>query len=226
MFVISLVGQKGGTGKTTVALGLTVAAAHAGHTVAVIDLDPQATASKWKDRRPDENPAVVSAQASRLKPALEVARSSGVDYVIIDSAGRSDDSALAAARAADLILIPTRTSILEPETLPAVTDLLRIVGGMVRSFVVLNGLHPSAGNAGIEEARQMIANVYGLANCPAHLCQRSAYTEAMIFGASPQERDPDGKAGYELRKLFQFVSERSTLRTVEQSTLRTVELTN
>ena len=96
---------------------------------------------------------------------------------------------------------------------------------MVRSFVVLNGLHPSAGSAGIEEARQMIANVYGLANCPAHLCQRSAYTEAMIFGASPQERDPDGKAGQKLRKLFQFVSERSTLRTVEQSTLRTVELT-
>jgi chromosome partitioning protein len=225
MFVVSLVGQKGGTGKTTVALGLAVAAAHAGHTVAVIDLDPQATASKWKDRRAEENPAVVSAQASRLKPALDVARSSGADFVIIDSACRSDDSALAAARAADLILIPTRTSILELETLPAVTDLLRIVGGMVRSFVVLNGLHPSAGSAGIEEARQMIANVYGLANCPAHLCQRSAYTEAMIFGASPQERDPDGKAGQELRKLFQFVSERSTLRTVEQSTLRTVELT-
>ena len=225
MFVVSLVGQKGGTGKTTVALGLAVAAAHAGHTVAVIDLDPQATASKWKYRRAEEKPAVVSAQASRLKPALDVARSSGADFVIIDSAGRSDDSALAAARAADLILIPTRASILELEILPAVTDLLRIVGGMVRSFVVLNGLHPSAGSAGIEEARQMIANVYGLANCPAHLCQRSAYTEAMIFGASPQERDPDGKAGQKLRKLFQFVSERSTLRTVEQSTLRTVELT-
>jgi chromosome partitioning protein len=226
MFVISLVGQKGGTGKTTVALGLAVAAAQAGHTVAVIDLDPQATASKWKDRRADENPAVVSAQASRLKPALEVARSSGAEYVIIDSAGRSDDSALAAARAADLILVPTRTSILELETLPAVTDLLRIVGGMARSFVVLNGLHPSAGSAGIEEARQMIANVYGLSHCPAHLCQRSAYTEAMIFGATPQERDPDGKAGHELRRLFQFVSEQSTSRTVEQSTSRTVELAN
>jgi chromosome partitioning protein len=105
----------------------------------VIDLDPQATASKWKDRRSDENPAVVSAQASRLKPALEVAKSAGVDFAIIDSAGRSDDSALAAVRAADLILIPTRTSIVELETLPAVIDLLRVGGGMDRTFVVLNG---------------------------------------------------------------------------------------
>ena len=98
MFVTSLVGQKGGTGKTTVALGLAVAAAAAGHTVAVIDLDPQATASRWKDRRKEENPAVVSAQASRLAPALKAAESNGADFVIIDSAGRSDDSALAAAR--------------------------------------------------------------------------------------------------------------------------------
>ena len=132
MFTIALVGQKGGTGKTTIALGLAVAAAQAGHTVAVIDLDPQATASKWKDRRTEDNPAVVSAQASRLKPALDAARERGVEFAIIDSAGRSDDSAMAAARAADLILVPTRTSIVELETLPQVSDLLRIADSVRR----------------------------------------------------------------------------------------------
>lgn len=204
MFTIALVGQKGGTGKTTIALGLAVAAANAGHSVAVIDLDPQATASKWKDRRPADNPAVVSAQASRLQPALAAARGAGAEFAFIDSAGRSDDSAMAAARIADLILVPTRTSIVELETLPQVSDLLRIAGSIRRAFVVLNGLHPSAGSAGIGEARQVLERLYGFRTCPIHLCQRGAYSEAMVTGSTPQERDPEGKAGHELGRLFQF----------------------
>jgi chromosome partitioning protein len=97
MFTISLVGQKGGSGKTTAVLGLAVAAARAGHAVAVIDLAPHATAANWKDRK-EENPAVVSAQASCLRQTLDAAESTGVDYAFIDTAGRNDDSALSAAR--------------------------------------------------------------------------------------------------------------------------------
>ena len=215
MFTIALVGQKGGTGKTTISVGLAVAAAQAGHTVAVIDLDPQATASKWKDRRTEDNPAVVSAQASRLKPALDAARGAGVEFAIIDSAGRSDDSAMAAARAADLVLVPTRTSIVELETLPQVTDLLRIADSVRRSFVVLNALHTSDGAAGIEEARQVLDLLYGFRTCPVHLCQRSAYSEAMVTGSTPQERDPEGKAGQELSRLFQFACAQLNMLTPE-----------
>ena len=227
MFTIALIGQKGGVGKTTIALGLAVAAAQAGHTVAVIDLDPQASASKWKDRRAEDNPAVVSAQASRLKPALDAARDAGVEFAIIDSAGRSDDSAMAAARAADLILVPTRTSIVELETLPQVSDLLRVAGSIRRAFVVLNALHPSAGAAGIAEAKQVLERMYGFRTCPIHLCQRSAYSEAMVSGSTPQERDPEGKAGQELSRLFQFTCAQLNMVTPElANTSLTPELLN
>jgi chromosome partitioning protein len=143
MFTISITGQKGGAGKTTVALGLAVAAFRTGKVVAVIDLDPQASAANWKDRRSDDSPAVVSAQSSRLKQTLATAEEIGAEVVIIDTAGRNDDSALNAARHADLVLIPTRTNIVELEALPSAADILRLAGNPP-AFVVLNGIHPTA----------------------------------------------------------------------------------
>jgi chromosome partitioning protein len=206
MFTISIIGQKGGTGKTTTVLGLAVAAARAGHDVAVIDLDPQATATNWKDRRNEENPPVVSAQASRLRQTLEAAKSGGVEFAFVDTAGRSDDSALNAARVADLVLIPSRPNIVEVETLPQVNDLLRLAGNPP-AFVLLNGIHPTAGRASINEVHEAIRALFGLTVCPVHLCQRSAYAEAMTTGKVPQEIDPEGKAGDELKRLFEFVCE-------------------
>ena len=59
MYIIAVVAEKGGVGKTTIALDLAVTALQKGRTVAVIDVDPQATASKWTDRRASEHPWVV-----------------------------------------------------------------------------------------------------------------------------------------------------------------------
>jgi chromosome partitioning protein len=205
VFTISIIGQKGGTGKTTVALGLAVAIARSGQTVAVIDLDPQASASKWRDRREDENPAVVSAQASRLKPTLQAAKETGVDFAIVDTAGRSDDTALIATRAADLVLIPTRSTIIELEVLPSAKDLVMLAGNPP-AFVVLNGIHPQASKQA-EEVRATVQELYGMKVCPIHLCQRTAYGEALISGKTAQELDPEGRAAKELDCLYQFVCE-------------------
>lgn len=213
MFTISLVGQKGGTGKTTAALGLAVQAARAGRAVAVIDLDPQATAANWKDRRKEENPAVVSAQASRLRQTLAACMSAEVDFVFIDTAGRNDDSALNALRVSDLALIPTRPNMVEIETLGAVNDLLRLAGNP-QAFVLLNGIHPSATKQA-DEARETIQRMFSLKSCPIHLCHRSAYADAPTTGRAPQELDADGKAAVELDRLFLFICEFVKLRRSE-----------
>ena len=202
---ISIIGQKGGTGKTTLSLGLAVAAAQAGKAVAVIDLDPQANAANWKDRRDAENPVVVSALVSRLRPTLETVQEYGVDLVIIDTPGRSDSAAIEAARAADLVLIPVRAQVFDLETLAGVRDLLRVAGDPL-AYVVVNGVHPQA-TKGAESAKALIGDTFGFRVAPVHLCNRSSYAEAPTTGKAPQEVDPDGRAADELQRLYLFTCE-------------------
>ena len=106
MYTIALIAQKGGTGKTTLAVSLAVAAGQVGLKALIFDLDPQATACNWKDRRKGDGPVVIDAQPSRLAAALEKAEENGVDFAVIDTPARSEQSALASAKVADLVLIP------------------------------------------------------------------------------------------------------------------------
>ena len=85
MDIIAVIAQKGGTGKTTLTLALAVAAQLAGKVTAIVDLDPQATASNWSDRREAESPVVVSAQPARLPHVLTSAETSGAAMVLIDT---------------------------------------------------------------------------------------------------------------------------------------------
>ena len=68
MPTIAIISQKGGAGKTTLALHLAAAAEDAGHTALVIDLDPQATASQWAAWRKDAPPVVIDSAPLALPP--------------------------------------------------------------------------------------------------------------------------------------------------------------
>jgi chromosome partitioning protein len=144
-FVLAIISQKGGPGKTTLAINLATAAAGHGLTAVIIDLDPQANAANWKDRRKAENPAVVSAPPSRLRQTLEAAEEHGADFVVIDSPGKADSSAIVAANYADLVLVPVEPHMSNLETLPGVHTLLQATTDKTPpAFVVVNKLHPSA----------------------------------------------------------------------------------
>ena len=200
-----MIGQKGGGGKTTIGTGLAVEAARSGLATLIIDLDPQANAANWKDRREADNPAVVAAPASRIRPTLEAARNHGAQFVVLDTPAKSDSAALDAARVADFVLIPVWPQIYHLETLPAIKDLLRVAGD-APAYVVLNALHPQATRQA-DEAKAMIADIYGLKVCHVHLCDRAVYADVPAVGKSAQEIDPHGKAADELARLYAFVSQ-------------------
>ena len=204
MFTIAIIGQKGGTGKTTVATGLSVAAAEAGRTVALLDLDPQTNAANWRDRREADNPAVLPVPIGRLRQAHEAAIGAGADFIVIDTPGKSDSVAIAAAKIADVVLVPIAAQIFGLETLQNVRELIGMAGSPL-AFVLVNEMHPSATRLA-EEAKAVVAEASGMRVCPIHLCSRDIYGSAPAEGKGPTEVEPHGKAADELRQLYKFIS--------------------
>ena len=158
-----------------------------------MDLDPQATAANWSDRREADTPVVISAQASRLPRVLDAANDGGADVVIIDTAPRAERAALAAARAADLVLIPCRPAVYDLETVSTTVDLVRLAGG-APVLAVLNGV-PTRGPKAAQ-AREVLEGM-SVPVCAGTFGQRVAFDHAGALGLSAQEYEPGGKAAKE-----------------------------
>jgi chromosome partitioning protein len=222
MKTVSIITQKGGAGKTTLALSLAVAATQAGRHTVVIDLDPQATACKWGDRRKAEAPFTFDAQPSRLPNALQKASEGGVELAVIDTPPRSEQAGLAAARVADLILIPVQPQCFDVETIPNTIELLKIAGD-TPALVILNEI-PPRGNRH-EQATTAIKGA-GLPVCPAMLTRRTDFGDAGALGLTALEYDPKGKAAEETLKLYKYIIkllDNSTKRKINNAESRLIE---
>jgi chromosome partitioning protein len=111
--IVALLNQKGGVGKTTLALHLAGAWARQGCRVTVIDADPQGSALDWSEQRAKEGRprlfgVLGSARDTLHREAPEIAR--GVDHVVIDGPPRIAGLMRSALLAADLVLIPAQPS--------------------------------------------------------------------------------------------------------------------
>lgn len=202
MQTIALVAQKGGTGKTTIGLALAVAAARTGCKVLILDVDPQGTACNWGDRRQADNPIVLDAQPARLASALQKAEQGGIDLVIIDTPARSEQSAMAAASVADLVVIPCRPQAYDLETVPNTQKLLALAGKKP-AIAVLNAV-PAFGSRH-EQARQFLEQIE-MSLCPQTIGNRAAFGDSGALGQTPEEYDPSGKAAEEIRNVYKYIS--------------------
>ena len=212
MITIALVAQKGGTGKTTLALTLAVAAEQAGRTAVVLDIDPQATACKWGDRRETSTPVVLDAQPARLGHALATAAAEGVDLVVIDTPARLESAALEAARLSSLVVMPCRPLIFDLETVPTSQQVVTLAGGPP-IVAVLNATPPRGRRAA--ETRAALQE-FGIEVCPYTLGQRAAVGDAVAMGLVAAEFVPSSRAATEARDVAEWVMreadcERSTL---------------
>lgn len=201
MKTIAIVAQKGGVGKTTLAIHLAVAAERDEKIAAVIDLDPQASAATWSDVRAGDTPAVVSAQPNRLAVVLKEAERGGAEFAIIDTSPNSESASLAAARAADLILVPCRPHLFDLQAVTTTIELARIAN---KPFAIVLNAVPAQGKLGQETAA--VLQGLSVTTAPIQLGHRAAYYHCLTKGQVAAEYDPLGKAAEEVFGFYRWVT--------------------
>ena len=195
---LAVISQKGGAGKTALALNLAVASACAGESAAVIDLDPQASAAAWAAQRDAAAPAVHPCSSRHLARTLE---RSGAGLVVIDTAPRAEASVLAAARAADLVVIPCRPALVDLHAVTATIEIAALAG--TEAVAVLNAVPPTGTLA--DEAREALTGI-GVRVLQQTIGQRVAFVHAYTLGLGVIEHRPRSAAAAEIRALHDLVT--------------------
>lgn len=197
---IAIISQKGGSGKTTTALNLAVAAQLAGKSVLLVDLDPQASATAWSRVRADKTLLVQPTHPAGLLDLQRVSNEQRVDWLIIDTAAQTDSNAAEAVEVANLVLIPCRPSIMDLRAIPNSIRLCRLRKST--PHVVLTQIEPQGTLQ--EEARRNLA-AQGVDVLPGGLGRRAAFHHSIIDGRTALEYEPNGKAAHEVRALYETV---------------------
>lgn len=220
MKTLTVLSCKGGTGKTTLALHLAVAAQASGRSVVVADLDRQRSALDWRREREAASPRVVDAKPGALFQMQLGATRLGTDLMIIDTPSSREEEGADAARCADLCLIVVRPHFLD---LRAVEASARMVHQLCRpgAFVINQAPAKWTGREAI--GRTQVTDMLRPMGLPIAHCDmrmRPAYHLGLPHGRTAQEIEPEGAAACEVASLWRYVEGLLWSETFEEPLLR------
>jgi chromosome partitioning protein len=202
MKTLAVISQKGGSGKTTLAVHMAYCAAMHDQKVAIIDLDPQGSAFDWNEsRKPDREFDATKAEARELAGKLKDAEQAGIDFTLIDTAPHVTADAAIAAQLVDFVLVPCRPARFD---LKAVETTLAMLKAAKTPHAVVISIAPH-GYRLVEEARSALVKL-GATVLPDVVHQYAALSHAVIDGSSVHEYDPAGPATAEIEQLYNHVT--------------------
>ena len=203
MKTLVILSQKGGSGKTTLTVHLAVCAVEHGYKTAILDLDPQGSATRWNEIREEGRKIDTAAvQARQLAGYLDMAKGGKVDLALLDTAPHSNKEAAQIALLADFILIPCRPALFDLEAIASTVDIAKAAR---KPFaVVIN----SAPRGKLSEEARVLLESNGIEVLPVIIHQRAPYSHAVIDGRAVHEFEPGGKAAKEIDELYADISQR------------------
>lgn len=193
--IITFAQQKGGAGKTTVLAHLAAAWAETGRTVALIDLDPQRSLTRWAGLRADPRLALIESKDYRAAADMRTAARTH-DYVLVDCPGAASNLLDAAVRESDLVIAPCQPSVMDvwaTANVIAVTERLR-----TPLRILLNRLPPRGG--GVDDAVAALGEAQSRL-LDTRLGNRVAFSQAVLTGRTAPELTRRSAAAGEIAAL-------------------------
>ena len=211
MKTIALISQKGGVGKTTLAINLAVAAHLAGRQTVIADTDPQQSTYEWYRNRKDTHPLPYVAQvfADSIGDIIDKARRNDADLLVADTSPNSTEESLAIADHADLLIMPCAPSLIDLRALKRTEKIIRL--SSKPAFAVLNLCPPVGDDA--DQAAEALKRL-GFEVCPHRIVNRAATRRAYALDQAVVEFEPKGKAAAEFEAVYMFSCSHEAMRTV------------
>lgn len=198
MKIISIISQKGGSGKTTLAANLAVYASMQKLKVLLIDADPQKSLSYWWEQREEKTPALADVSIKDLEKTIKNLKKDLFDWVIVDTPPHTNETIKSVINISDLILIPVKPS---PNDLRAIGNTMSLIKNQNKKFIfVINQANKQA-NITLSTATEL--SKYGEV-CSSIIANRIDYVTSMISGKTVTEGSK-GKSLVEIKDIFNYV---------------------